>query len=153
MQVTEGKVIKFSHSIVSPIHGRWGTTEKTTIFPKALDKSIIEAIKGKTIGDTISLPYRLFENDIYDESLIISVNKNMFKTSQEIIPGMVFKATLNSRILQGVITEVKEEIVRVDCNNPMVGVKNAISNIRIIDIRNPTENELMTDFQPTVKVI
>lgn len=153
MKITDGKIVRFTQTYHTSGHGEWGTFEHEVQYPESLDPAVIEALAGLEKDDKLQIHLDHLSRIIYDESLEISVPKTQLKGVDVIEIGMMFKARFNDRSLQGLVEKIDQDHVVINCNLPLMGLKNVYSQIQILDVRDPTEQELNEGFVASIKVI
>ena len=153
MHIEQGKIVKFAQSFSSPVNGHWGALEKVIRFPEGIPPILVEAIDGKQVNDIAKVPMTYLEGLSYDDALVMKVNKQMLQKTEKIELGMVFQASFKNRQLQGVVKDIFDNTVLLDCNHPMAGEKNAVTSLHILEVRNPTKEESTNEFTPTSRAI
>lgn len=119
----------------------------------ALLASLERELTGKQAGEQVAVT--IYPEDGYgyaDEDLIAEWPRESIEKTQELIIGMRFKALSKEGESQLVtLTEVREETVVLDANHPLAGqVLNF--TVAIIDVREPTAEELEQGFAATTNV-
>ncbi|MFK8075754.1 MAG: peptidylprolyl isomerase [Granulosicoccus sp.] len=119
----------------------------------ALLPSLERELTGKRAGEQVSVT--IYPEDGYgyaDEELIAEWPRESIEKTQELIIGMRFKALSKEGESQLVtLTEIREETVVLDANHPLAGqVLNF--TVAIVDVRDPTNEELEKGFASTTNV-
>ncbi len=156
MKVENGKIVQFTQSFVTAANGFWGAFLREVEFPYGLNTDLIHAMAGKTVGDEFSLEFKAFDHLIYDDSLVFKVPVSKFNGIESLQPGMVFRSgkLFNStHQLQGVIKSINGSVAVIDCNHPMIGQKNIITNVCIIEVRPLRGNEISGNFPQTMNIV
>ena len=78
---------------------------------------------------------------LHRRTLISEIPVEQFDTSVPIEVGMAFQAQTAAGVQIVRVTKVSEKTITVDANNEMAG-KNLHFEIEILDVREPTEEEL-----------
>jgi FKBP-type peptidyl-prolyl cis-trans isomerase 2 len=78
----------------------------------------------------------------YDETLVVPVPRTQMPTEIEIEPGMQFMAQTPYGPMPVTVKAVSDTEVFLDYNPPLAG-KDLTFDIKILDIRDPTEEELL----------
>ena len=155
MKIENGKIVKFFQSFMTPTTGYYGQFVRELQYPEGLDDAIAEWMVNQEEKATATIPYTGFDHIVYDESLIFTVPRENFKGVSDLKVGMVFRnrqALNNSHYFVGVVKNIEEKFVRIDCNHPSIGQKNIESTITILTVRNPSESEEQLGFKPTIAV-
>lgn len=119
----------------------------------ALLASLERELTGKQAGEQVSVT--IYPEDAYgyaDEELIAEWPRDSIERTQELIIGMRFKALSKDGESQLVtLTEIREDTVVLDANHPLAGqVLNF--TVAIVDVRDPTDEELEQGFATTTNV-
>lgn len=119
----------------------------------ALLPSLERELTGKQAGEQVSVT--IYPEDGYgyvDEELIAEWPRGSIEKTQELVIGMRFKALTKEGDSQLVtLTEIREDTVVLDANHPLAGqVLNFI--VAIVNVREPTEEELTQGFATTTNV-
>lgn len=119
----------------------------------ALLVSLERELTGKKAGEQLAVT--IYPEDGYgyaDEDLIAEWPRSSIEKTQELIIGMRFKALSKDGESQLVtLTEIREETVVLDANHPLAGqVLNF--TVAIVDVRDPTEEELEQGFASATNV-
>ena len=153
MKISDGKIVRFTQTYHTRGHGEWGTFETEIKYPENLDPGMQEALAGLEKDDKTNVHLEILSRFVYDESLEVSVPKSQLKGADQIEIGMMFKARFNDRSLQGIVEQIDQDRVMINCNLPLMGLKNVYSQIQILDVRDPTEKEIQEGFSASIKVI
>jgi FKBP-type peptidyl-prolyl cis-trans isomerase 2 len=153
LKVSTGKVVTFTQTFHTRGHGEWGTFEQEVVFPNDLDPALVGELEGMGIEDTCTVHLAHLEKFIHDDSLVIKVPKSHLQGVETLKPGMVFSARLTDRALKGIVTSIDETQAIIDCNLPLFGLKNVMSNVRILDIRELKEEEKNSPFQAKLRTV
>lgn len=82
-----------------------------------------KAVEGMTVGDSKSV--RIEADDAYGqrhEQLVQEVDRSMLPDNLEPEAGMTLQSNSpDGRVMQFVVTDVKEETITVDANHPLAG--------------------------------
>lgn len=101
-----------------------------------------EQITGKNSGDKFNVDLCAADGyGEYNPALISEIPVEQFDTSVPIEVGMAFQAQTAAGVQIVRVTKVSEKTITVDANNEMAG-KNLHFEIEILDVREPTEEEL-----------
>lgn len=122
-------------------------------FPDSLDPGLKDALAGLEKDDRVKVHLDHLSRYVHDESLEISVPKSQLKGADDIEIGMLFRARLNDRSLQGIVEKIDENSVLINCNLPLMGLKNVYSQIHILEVRDLSEEEASNGFTASIKVI
>jgi len=99
-------------------------------------------LEGKEKGDKFTCVIQ--PEDGYgfrDEERIISIPKDRFEIDGEVEVGMMFQVQTSEGLSVVTVTKVEDDEVTVDGNHALAG-KVLYFDIEIVDVREPTENEL-----------
>jgi len=102
-----------------------------------------EALNGMLIGGKKNVKVEAAEAyGEYDEKAIQNVKKEQFPAEAKLEVGMRYVANSpDGKQMPFLITEVKEEDIKVDFNHPLAG-KNLEFDVELLDIRDATPEEI-----------
>ena len=141
MKIKDGVVVRVKQSLFSPVFKYWGCLEITGLYPKHFPSPMREELIGKGVNDAVTCPTALGQSH-YDESMVIETRQSNLKSELALKPGMVFITQFNGGELRGTIKAIDGDIVKIDCNHPLVGVSELITTNFILEVRNPTEQDM-----------
>jgi peptidylprolyl isomerase len=99
-------------------------------FP-AIESKLIDMKKGETKKVNLD-PKDAF--GVYNEKLVAEINKKNISTAAELnIGSSVQMKTASDKIIQGKITDIKDDSITVDFNHPLAN-KNIIATFTILSI-------------------
>lgn len=156
MKVENGKIVQFTQSFITAANGFWGAFQREVEFPHGLDNELIQAMTGKVVGDEFSLEFKAFDHLIYDDSLVFKVPVSKFNGIDSLQPGMVFRSGKffnGTHRLQCIVKHIEGNDAVIDCNHPMIGQKNIITNVCITEVRRLRANESSGKVPHTMKII
>jgi FKBP-type peptidyl-prolyl cis-trans isomerase 2 len=100
-------------------------------FFSSIESKLIDMKEGETKEVNLE-PKDAF--GVYNEKLIAEINKNNISTSDELnIGSNIQMKTASDKIIQGKITEIKDDSITVDFNHPFAN-KNIIATFTILSI-------------------
>lgn len=106
-----------------------------------------EGIQGLKVGDkkTISVPADKAYGPRHDEAMQ-EVPKDQFPPEINLEVGMQLAAQGPQGAIPVVVTEILDEVVKVDFNHPLAG-KDLTFDVEVVDVREATEED-MAKFMP-----
>ncbi len=147
MQVTQGKFVSINYTLKDDNGELLDTSVGSApleyihgagyILPKLEDQ-----ITGLNPGDKFSTVLEAKDGyGEYDEGKVIDVERENFDTNVPIEVGMQFQAETTDGPAIVTVTKVTDTHVTVDGNHELAG-KNLHFDIEVLDVREPTEEEL-----------
>lgn len=102
-----------------------------------------DALLGKDSGDQLKVAIKPEQGyGERDESMLQTVNRDMFGNDQEVKLGMQFHAeSPQGETLSVTVTKVDGDDITIDGNHPMAGI-NLNFNVTVIDIRTASDEEI-----------
>ena len=153
MRIKSGHIVKFAEVLSNPVHGPWSTYEKEVRFPEGLTPEIAELMESKTAGSFFTIPVTHFKDTVYDPALVLKIPKKNLKGTSGIKVGMVFKAKNTETLYAGIVKEIADNYVLLDCNHPATCQKNVSVSIRIIAVREQNDAEKALPFEPVTRIV
>lgn len=147
MQATRGAVVSFNYRLTDDNGNLIDSSEDGTplTYLHGYDNIIpgLEAaLEGKEVGYAAEVAVDAV--DAYgevDQEAIFEVAKEKFPGGMELAPGMQFAGETPSGDVPLSVVEVRDDMVVVDANHPLAGMKLHF-DVEIVDIRPATEEEL-----------
>jgi FKBP-type peptidyl-prolyl cis-trans isomerase SlpA len=100
-------------------------------FFQVIESKLIDMKKGETKKVNLK-PKDAF--GVYNDKLLAEINKNNISTNAELnIGSSIQMKTASDKIIQGIITEIKDDSITVDFNHPFAN-KNIIATFTILSI-------------------
>lgn len=108
----------------------------------SLAPGLEKALEGKETGHQMELTLAPEEGfGTRDDELIREMDLEDFEDSEEISPGLVFRADLDGEVSFYTVISVNDDTVVIDGNHPFAG-QTLTFNITVKEVREATEEEL-----------
>lgn len=148
MSIEQNKVVTFDYTLKDDEGNILDTTEGASPFSFLSGKGQIlpkleDEINTMIIGSKKQV--KIAASDAYgeyNEQAVQQVERSNFPAETELKPGMQFVANSpEGKQMPFIVSEVMENDVKIDFNHPLAG-KNLEFDVKLIDIREPTPEEL-----------
>ncbi|PIE42996.1 MAG: hypothetical protein CSA50_07710 [Gammaproteobacteria bacterium] len=141
MKIEQNSIVKLRQQQYCPVIQFWGEFELIGLYPVHFPPPLSDLLKGKKAGDQFNCQMVLPKTQ-YKESLVIKTTVAHLNTEADLKKGMVFTTRFNNVTLRGTLKHVDSENVYIDCNYPYIGLTTLNLSNLIIDVRQPSKEEL-----------
>ncbi|PID42444.1 MAG: hypothetical protein CSB48_10280 [Proteobacteria bacterium] len=144
MMIKEGMMVTLRQKTDCPIVDYSSDFEITGIYPRHFDAVLANHLSGRKINDEFSFEFSspLFE---FQQFKVIKIRRKNLKSDKPLKEGMLFitNAIIGGCDTIGRVISFDEDFVSLDCNYPYYkGARQIVSN-HILDIKVPSDEELL----------
>lgn len=148
MKIAENTVVKMNYTLFDSEGNKIDSSIGKEPFEyihgnKMIVPGLEKGLEGKESGEKLTVDVKAQDAyGIYDERLVLDVDKDQFDTDMPIQEGMYFQASSpNGGVMLVKVKKVTDKYVTVDGNHDLAG-KDLKFDVEILDVREATEEDL-----------